>query len=42
MGVANEQLGSGEERKQSFVEELKKKAEMAAKLRPMNQWRFFI
>ena len=42
MGVGNEQLGSGEERKQSFVEELKKKAELAAKLRPLNQWRFFL
>lgn len=42
MGVGNEYLGSGEERKQSFVEELKKKAELAAKLRPMNQWKFFI
>ena len=42
MGVGNEYLGSGEERKQSFVEELKKKAELAAKIRPMNQWKFFI
>jgi hypothetical protein len=42
MGVGNEYLGSGEERKLSFVEELKKKAELAAKLRPMNQWKFFI
>lgn len=42
MGVGNEQLGSGEERKASFVEELKKKAELAAKLRPMNQWKFFL
>ena len=42
MGVGNEHLGSGEERKQSFVEELKKKAELAAKLRPLNQWRFFL
>jgi Ca2+-binding EF-hand superfamily protein len=42
MGVGNEQLGSGEERKQSFVEELKKKAELAAKLRPLNQWRLFL
>lgn len=42
MGVANEHLGSGEERKQSFVEELKRRAETAAKQRPMNQWRFFL
>ena len=42
MGVGNEHLGSGEERKQSFIEEMKKKAELAAKLRPLNQWKFFI
>jgi Ca2+-binding EF-hand superfamily protein len=42
MGVGNEHLGSGEERKQSFIEEMKRKSELAAKQRPMNQWRFFL
>ena len=42
MGVGNEHLGSGEERKQSFIEEMKRKSEQAAKQRPMNQMRFFL
>ncbi len=36
MGVGHEHLGNDEERKQSFVEELKRNAERALKQRPIN------